>query len=311
MAKGKFGRGPMNFSTADDTTFDAFLRRLTSESANRLGIERYRGQPNEGPESALAQHILTMCYKQPARFEGREGLNASASYIKQPGALSLVPAGIAPVLRARTQFDLIVYALDPSLVRDVESELEQRPDRELRLVANIKDSATRQLMTLLLAEASVSSGERLYRDHLTHALAFRVLLLGRMVKPETDTKATPALPRHILRRVIERMRDLTSDLGLQALAAESGYGRVHFARMFRAAMGQTPHQYLLRLRVERAQELIVKPSLSLTDIALDCGFSSHSHMTRTFRQLLGVTPGEYRRGAGATATKGKSTSTML
>jgi len=51
----------------------------------------------------------------------------------------------------------------------------------------------------------------------------------------------------------------------------------------------------MNLRIERARELLSNPALSLTDIALDCGFSSHSHMTRVFRQFLGVTPSEYRR----------------
>jgi AraC family transcriptional regulator len=303
----------MNISTAGDATFDAFLRRLTSEStqriqvgSGRLEIERYRGQPDDGPKSAAAQHILAMCHQHPARFEGGEGPNANASYTKQPGALSLVPAGVVPVLHARTQFDLIVCALDPTLVNDVGSEMERSPYGELRLLANIPDSATQQLMTLLLAEAKEGFGERLYTDHLAHALAFRLLFLGKMPRPKTSTKAMPALPRHILRRVIDRMRDLTSDLGLQALAAESGYSRVHFARMFRAATGQTPHRYLLHLRVERAQELMRNPSLSLTDIALDCGFSSHSHLTRPFHELLGVTPSEYRRSSGARAKPGRS-----
>ena len=80
------------------------------------------------------------------------------------------------------------------------------------------------------------------------------------------------------------------------LAKESGYSRVHFLRMFRAATGYPPHNYLLNLRVERARELLANPTLSLTDIALECGFSSHSHLSRVFRQVLGATPSEYRRG---------------
>jgi AraC family transcriptional regulator len=107
-------------------------------------------------------------------------------------------------------------------------------------------------------------------------------------------EASP-LPRHLLQRVVERMHDLVADLDLQALAAESGYSRSHFLRMFEAATGLTPHRYLLQLRLERAQELIRKGSTSLIDIAALCGFSSHAHMSRIFRQLLGVTPSRYRR----------------
>jgi len=113
--------------------------------------------------------------------------------------------------------------------------------------------------------------------------------------PQSTVKQVSPLPRHILRRVIERMRNLDAQLSLQVLAKESGYSRVHFVRMFRAATGYTPHNYLLKLRVDRVRELLANPTLSLTDIALECGFSSHSHLSRVFRQVLGATPSEYRR----------------
>jgi AraC family transcriptional regulator len=91
------------------------------------------------------------------------------------------------------------------------------------------------------------------------------------------------------------MHDPVADLDLQTLAAETGYSRSHFLRMFETATGLTPHRYLLQLRLERAQELIRKGSTSLIDIAALCGFSSHAHMSRVFRQVLGITPSQYRR----------------
>jgi len=185
--------------------------------------------------------------------------------------------------------------MDASLVNEVHAELD-RPEGELRLRTDFEDPAARQLMTLLLAdfEDGYPAG-RLYTDHLIHALAYRFLVIGREGDPQSTVKQASPLPRHILRRVIERMRNLDTELGLQVLAKESGYSRVHFVRMFRAATGYTPHNYLLKLRVDRVCELLATPTLSLTDIALECGFSSHSHLSRVFRQVLGATPSEYRR----------------
>jgi AraC family transcriptional regulator len=88
---------------------------------------------------------------------------------------------------------------------------------------------------------------------------------------------------------------LSSDLDLKTLAIESGYSRNHFLRMFRAATGYSPHQYLLRLRVNRAQAMMKNRSMRLIDVALECGFSSHAHLTRVFQQVIGATPSEYRR----------------
>jgi AraC family transcriptional regulator len=91
------------------------------------------------------------------------------------------------------------------------------------------------------------------------------------------------------------MRDLNARLDLQKLAAEAGYSRSHFLRMFQESMGMPPHQYLLQLRMERARELMRDKHLSLTDIAAECGFSSQSHLSRVFRQHMGVTPSYFRR----------------
>jgi AraC family transcriptional regulator len=284
-------------------SFGSFLARLSSQADSRdafargVAIERYCGTPGDGPETTSDKHILTMCSKHPSRFEIGHRANDRVSYIKQPGSLSLVPAGVCPLIRAETEFDLVACALDSALVSALDSEFERRPEGELRLQANLQDPAAQQLITLLIADANEGyTTERLYTEHLTQALAVRMLFLGRSPKPQTNNRGTSSLPKHVLRRIIDRMRCFSCDLSLQALANESGYSRVHFVRMFRAATGFSPHNYLLNLRLERARELLRNPSISLIDIALDCGFSSHSHMSRLFHKSVGVTPSAYRRG---------------
>jgi AraC family transcriptional regulator len=117
--------------------------------------------------------------------------------MKRPGALSLVPAGVRPVTRAETDFDLVVCALDAGLVSALDSELEHRPNEELRLQANLHDPATQQLMKLLIADATVNcTTERLYTEYLTQALAVRILFLGRAIKPQIRTRDASGLPRH-------------------------------------------------------------------------------------------------------------------
>src|SRR5262249_38394807 len=131
-------------------------------------------------------------------------------------------------------------------------------------------------------------------DHLTYALTLRLLSLGMKREDEDSSKNKLSHPR--LRRVVDRMEaELGTDLDLKTLAAESGYSRNHFLRMFRAATGYSPHQYLLHLRVKQAQALLKDPSLRLIDIARACGFSSHAQLSRLFRQVIGITPSEYRR----------------
>ena len=283
-------------------SFDSFVARLSLQVTSKDGIARgvaiepYSGAPGNCFNATSDKHFLTMCSKHPSRFEISHCGNRSVSYIKQPGSLSLVPAGVCPAMRAETDFALVMCALDPELVSALDSELEHRPEGELRLQANFQDPAAQQLMTLLVADANEGfSNEKLYTEYLAQALAVRMLYQGKQTRPEIKNRGASALPGHVLRRVIERMRCFSSDLSLQTLANESGYSRVHFVRMFRAATGYSPHNYLLNLKLERARELLKKLSMSLIDIALDCGFSSHSHMSRLFHKIVGVTPSAYRR----------------
>src|SRR5215469_7381607 len=208
-------------------SFDSFLARLTSQAtstnanAQGVAIESYSGAQGDGPKITSDKHILTMGLKHPSRFEIGDGANHRVSYVRQPGLLSLVPAGALPVMRAETEFDLVACALDSGLVSALDSELERRPKGELRLQLHFQDPAAQQLMTLLLADAHEGfSTERLYTEFLAQALAVRMLYQGRRSRPQTNNRSASALPRHVLRRIIERMRCFSCDLSLQTLAKE-------------------------------------------------------------------------------------------
>jgi AraC family transcriptional regulator len=151
----------------------------------------------------------------------------------------------------------------------------------------------------LAAEASDGGlSGKLYAQHLAHALVVRFL---RLACGQQASAAAPRakMPARVLQRVLDRMRtDFASNLDLETIVAESGYSRSHFLRIFRASMGCSPHQWLMRLRIEEAKALLRKTSRSLLDIALHCGFSSHAHFSLAFRKIAGVIPSEYRRIVG-------------
>lgn len=78
------------------------------------------------------------------------------------------------------------------------------------------------------------------------------------------------------------------------LAAEAGLSIAHFTELFRKATGITPHQYVLRVRVERVRQVLRENDTPLAEIAHNFGFSSQSHLTGAFRKLTGCTPNQYR-----------------
>jgi AraC family transcriptional regulator len=80
------------------------------------------------------------------------------------------------------------------------------------------------------------------------------------------------------------------------LAALAGLSRFHFARVFRATVGTTPHRYVLERRLERARRLLKTTATAVRDIAVATGFADQSHLTRLVKRRFGVTPGALRSG---------------
>jgi len=98
-------------------------------------------------------------------------------------------------------------------------------------------------------------------------------------------------------QLLSVVRDAAGDVSLDALAARAGWSPFHFHRAFRKIIGETPKQYMLRLRLERAAARLATGSDPVLSIAADAGFASHEVFTRAFRRHFGVTPSTYRREA--------------
>lgn len=127
-------------------------------------------------------------------------------------------------------------------------------------------------------------------------------LLVNMIQGLGVGKAMPqslngGLSPQVLARVLEYIHaHLHRQILLGELAQQAGLSEYHFARMFKISQAQTPQQCITRLRLERAQGLLCQPAgVSLSEVALACGFSSQSHLGRVFKQYLGVTPGGFRQ----------------
>ncbi len=109
-----------------------------------------------------------------------------------------------------------------------------------------------------------------------------------------DRHVTPEEARHLRRAKDLVDRGYARPLDVPALAAEAHLSPHHFIRRFKEAYGETPHQYVLTRRVERAQELLRNTDLSVSEICLDVGFQSLGSFSAAFRRVAGMTPTAYR-----------------
>lgn len=92
-------------------------------------------------------------------------------------------------------------------------------------------------------------------------------------------------------------RAYAQPLDVPALARIAHVSEAHFTRTFRTTFGETPHRYLQRRRVERAMFLLRETDRSVTDICFEVGFGSPGTFSRTFRDIVGRSPREYRKEA--------------
>lgn len=106
----------------------------------------------------------------------------------------------------------------------------------------------------------------------------------------------------LLRKVRDRIdRDFAQPLDVEALAHGVHMSTGHLSRQFRIAYGESPYSYLMTRRIERAMALLRRGDLSVTEICRDVGCSSLGTFTTRFTELVGMSPGAYRRACGTPA----------
>ena len=276
--------------------------RITRTSASLpwqdVLLEEHSSDPGVRASASIRWHVISMTVGAPALFEHRGVSGPRSTCMHRPGMIMVTPSGPMPDLRLLTPATFVHCALDEDFTRRVIDE-QERPSASLpTFQLGIRDKSIQRLVSMLAEElvTEVPLG-KLYIDSLAHALASRLLLVNENAQVLAQSRVS-ALPPQVLKRVREKIEaNIEGDLGLDSLAEESRYSRAHFLRMFRAATGLAPHQYVLSVRLKHAQERLLQRGSSIIDVAMSCGFSSQSHMTNLFKQHLEMTPAEFRRNA--------------
>src|ERR1700730_16091791 len=136
---------------------------------------------------------------------------------------------------------------------------------------------------------------RLFLDSIEQAMAV-ALVNSQAVRHRPARISRGGLAPARLRRITDLVHArLGDELGLDELAQSVGLSTAHFARMFRKSTGETPHQFVLRQRLERAKAMLRAPDARVLDVAVACGFKTQQHFAQVFRDVCRVSPTEYRQ----------------
>lgn len=217
----------------------------------------------------------------------------------RPGTINI----LAPEIPLRTRLGQFARSLDvsiaPNLLGEVAGELfDRQPDIDPVPVFGLSDRCMTSLMHAVMWTLQEPTHQStLMIDYLARALAAEVLAKHAVQRRRfLPADAGRCLGRRQLQAVLEYIdEDLSSDISLNELAAVAGLSRTIFIQRFKGSLKQTPHQYLMRVRVRRAQDLLAKSNLPIMHIADAGGFADHAHFGGVFKRMLGATASAYRQ----------------
>ena len=190
------------------------------------------------------------------------------------------------------------FYLPRAALNMIADSAEARRITELRYQpgAGVDDPVMRALVSSLLpALENLEQANRLFVEHVTMAVGVHAATTYGGMTPLAGPARGGLAPWQMKRAQESLAANLDGDVSLADLAKDCGVSAGHFARAFRQSAGMPPHRWLLQRRVEQAKALLRDRTLSLSDVALSCGFANQSHFTRVFARATGVSPGAWRR----------------
>ncbi|MEO1146351.1 MAG: AraC family transcriptional regulator [Cyanobacteria bacterium J06638_22] len=266
---------------------------LASDRADWKNIHfaHFRQPPCQIPEHYPSQHVICMnvgkTVKLKQSIDGRCEIADSV-----PGDLAIYPAYLSQTFAWDEEVEFFNIILDPSFLTHVGYELFGRDRLELIPNAIISSDPLIQQICFALKRSLEIDGENssLYADSMAQALV--VHLLSRYSTHSPQIKISPGgLTQQQQHQLFEYIQtNLDRKISLSELAEIVQLSPCHFSHLFKGSTGISPHQYLIRCRIERAKHLLMLNNASIASVAQTVGFASQGHFTYHFKRLVGMTP---------------------
>jgi AraC family transcriptional regulator len=214
--------------------------------------------------------------------------------------VAITPAGTPGYWRTDAASEDMSMLLKDSFIRRVAVEAGVGPKEiEVLPLFSAREPQIERIGLSLLSEMEIGGlGGELYAESLANVLALHLLRhhssLGRSSKRKTERGGS--FSERAFGRAIDYINDnLSRKVTLTQIAEVAHVSPYHFARLFKSTTGLSPHQYVIRRRVERAKTLLADSDLTIAEVAEAVGFANQSHLAFHVRRLLGVSPKALRR----------------
>ncbi|WP_413165755.1 helix-turn-helix domain-containing protein [Capilliphycus salinus ALCB114379] len=264
--------------------------------AQMIQLYRCDNNSSEDPgQTRLTRHMIGLTTTGPYRLAVRHNSDRTQDLCLSPGEFFIFPTG-ASHWAAWKNCHGIIASVDHQLFNHYAERFLEGKCFELNSVFQQKDPLIEQLLiSLAQVNENAESSSNLYKESLCMTFLLRLIECHSQEKHPLPT-VKGGLSKRSLKQVIDYIEvyygEAITITNLAQLVCLSEY---HFLRCFKQSLGLTPYQYILQKRLEIAQKLLIETKQSILEIAINCGFSSQSHMTNLFKQRLGKTPLQIRQ----------------
>jgi AraC-like DNA-binding protein len=217
-----------------------------------------------------------------------------------PNTILFIPARDYLWIRKRASQQhcgMLLLTIDPTLVNRLDAGDVNVAELQFRQQIGVEDQGVRLALLAIKQEMETPGlNSRLYIDTLLMLLLMHLMrCASNFATPRQPFYVKGGLPNWRLKRALDLLEaDFTKTPSLTELARPLGLHPTSFCRAFKQSTGLSPHRYLLAHRINRAKEMMKDQNRTLTEIALDCGFSSSSQLSVVFKRIAGVSPRIYR-----------------
>lgn len=242
-------------------------------------------------------HVIITYYGEPQEILWRTGGECLQSTTRS-GSITIIPEGHDGDWDIAGPIGVSHVFLSNERLRASAEQAGHFVNTEILPRVGFDDPIASRVMEMLGREADTADpSARLFVEQATDLLVTQLLRAHSARIGTSASKPHRGLAPWQVKKVTTYMRErLGAPIGLDDLAGVAGLSRFHFCTAFREATGSTPHEWLVRLRIERARQLLGDLKLSITDIGLAVGYETPSSFAAAFRKVVGTTPTAYRRG---------------